>query len=298
MTATAAAAANIITTAQRDQIIGGLTQLGVPNAAALTITQSQTAYYGASAKYAANATLLGDQAVDATQTGSGVTPIFSVNISPSENLNIGIKYEMATKLVLQNKTVKDFMVGYTTAGSPITMFPDGEMTNNDMPGMISVGIDYKVAETVKLSFGSNYFFDKKSDYGHKMDLDNNSSTPTTHVTNSYIIDHNGFSMQAGVEFSLSDKLLVSGGYVWANKGVNSNYQSDLTYGLGTYTFGLGGAYSIKDNILLNLGFGYTIYAQDEQYISHVFSATGQVYAPRETYNKNAMILAVGVDFSF
>jgi long-chain fatty acid transport protein len=298
MTATAAATAGIITTTQRDQIIGGLTQLGVSNAAALTIAQSQTTYYGYSAKYAANATLVADQEVDATQTGSGITPFFSVNISPSENLNIGIKYEMATKLVLENNTVKDFMTGYTSFGAPITMFPDGEMTNNDMPAMISIGVDYKIAETVKLSFGSNYFIDKKSNYGHKMDLDVNSSTPATPVTNDYIIDHNGFSLQAGAEINLTDKLLVSGGYVWANKGVNGNYQSDLTYGLGTSTFGIGGAYSIKDNIQLNLGFAYTSYKSDEQYVTHVFSPTGQVFMPRETYNKNAMIMAVGLDFSF
>jgi long-chain fatty acid transport protein len=298
MTATAAQTAGFITVPQRDAIIGGLTQLGVPNAAALTISQSQTAYYGAQAKYAATSTLLADQEVDVTQTGSGVTPIISVNISPSENLNIGIKYEMATKLVLQNNTVKDFLIGYTSYGAPITMFPEGEMTNNDMPAMLQFGIDYKVAETVKLSFGSNYFFDKKSNYGHKMDLDNNSSTPATPVTNDYIIDHNGFSLQGGAEISLSDKLLVSGGYVWANQGVNQNYQSDLTYGLSTHTFGVGGAYTPMKNLHINLGFGYTIYKGDEQYISHVFSATGQIYMPKETYDKNAMIFAIGADFSF
>ena len=298
ITATAAAAAGYISTTQRDAIIGGLTSLGVPNASALTIAQSQTAYYGSSAKYAQKAILLDDQAVDATQTGSGVTPIFSVNISPSENLNIGIKYEMATKIVLENNTISDFTTGFTSAGSPITRFPDGAKTNNDMPAMISLGVDYKIAETVKLSFGSNYFFDKKSDYGHTMDLDNSSSTPSTPVSNSYIIYDGGFSLQAGAEINLNDKLLVSGGYVWANRGVNDKYQSDLTYGLGSNTFGIGGAYSIKDNLQVNLGFGYTFFSQDDQYISHVFEANGQLYMPLETYNKNAMIFAVGVDFSF
>jgi long-chain fatty acid transport protein len=277
-------------------VAAGLTALGI-NPTGFTNTMAVGAFNQASATYNAKGTLLADQEVDGTQTGSGVTPIFSVNISPSENLNIGFKFEMATKLVLQNNTLKDLKVGYTSTGSPITMFPDGEMNSADMPAMISVGVDYKVAETVKLSFGSNYFFDKKSDYGHKMNLDYNSSTPTTPVTNSYIIDHNGFSLMAGAEINLTDKLLVSGGYIWSNRGVNDNYQSDLTYGLGSNTFGIGGAYSINEKILLNLGFGYTMYSEDEKYLTHVFP-TGQLYSPRETYNKNAMILAVGVDFSF
>jgi long-subunit fatty acid transport protein len=298
MTASAAATAGYITTAQATQIVGGLTQLGVPNASALTISQSQTAYYGAQAKYNANATLLDDQYVDVTQTGSGFTPIFSVNISPTENLNIGIKYEMRTKMQLENKTVSDFMTGYTVAGTPITMFPDGDLTPADMPGMISVGLDYKIADNVKLSLGSNYFFDKKADYGHKADLDLNSSTPSTFIPNSDIIDKNGMSLQAGAEVNLSEKLLVSGGYVWANQGVNEKYQSDLTYGLATHTFGFGGAYKIMPNLLLNVGFGYTAYVDDEQLVDHVFSANGTVYNPRETYGKNAMIVAVGVDFNF
>jgi long-chain fatty acid transport protein len=201
---------------------------------------------------------------------------------------------------LENKTVSDFMTGYTVAGTPITMFPDGDLTPADMPGMISVGIDYKIAEAVRLCIGSNYWFDKKADYGHKVDADLNSSTPSTFIPNSEIIDHNGISLQLGTEISLSEKLLVSGGYVWSNKGVNDMYQSDLTYGLSTHTFGAGGAYKILPNLLLNVGFGYTMYQGDEKMVDHMFptSPNKTLYKAKETYDKNAMIIAVGVDFNF
>ena len=49
------------------------------------------------------------------------------------------------------------------------------------------------------------------------------------------------SLQGGAEINLTDNLLVSAGYVYANQGVNSMYQSDLTYGLATHTIGAGGA---------------------------------------------------------
>jgi long-subunit fatty acid transport protein len=103
---------------------------------------------------------------------------------------------------------------------------------------------------------------------------------------------------AGLECNLSEKLLISGGYVWANQGVNEKYQSDLTYGLATNTYGIGGAYKITPKILLNLGFGYTSYVNNDKLVDHVFSANGTVYKPLETYGKNAMIFALGVDFSF
>jgi len=291
-----AQALNLIDATQRAKFEGGLTALGYP--AATPIAQADAIYKGAASKYGANANLLADQVVDVEQTGSGFTPIFSVNISPTENLNIGIKYEMRTKMQLENKTVSDFMTGYTVAGTPITMFPDGDLTPADMPGMISVGIDYKIAENVKIGIGSNYFFDKKADYGHKTDDDLNSSTPSVFIPNSKIIDHNGISLMAGLEVNLTEKLLVSGGYVWANQGVNEKYQSDLTYGLATHTIGFGGAYKIMPNLLLNVGFGYTAYVGSEKLVDHVFSANGTLYKPKETYDKNAMIFAVGVDFNF
>jgi len=286
----------LITATQRAQFEGALTAAGYP--ATTPIAQADAVYKGAAAKYNATATLLGDQTVKSEQTGSGITPILSVNISPSENLNIGIKYELATKLDLENNTTSDFLVGYTSTGTPITMFPNGAMTRNDMPAMIAVGIDYKISESLRLSLGSNYFFDKSADYGHKVDNDLNSSTPTVHIDNSEIIDDNGMSLQFGLEYNISEKLLVSGGYVWANQGVNDKYQSDLTYGLGTNTFGAGGAYSVNEKIQINLGFGYTLYKEDSKMVDHIFSGNNTNIPANETYNKNTMIVGVGVDFRF
>jgi long-subunit fatty acid transport protein len=291
-----AQALGYISAAQRAQFEGALTALGYP--AATPIAQADAIYKGAASKYAANATLLGDQNVDVEQTGYGFSPIFSVNLSPTENLNIGIKYEMKTRMTLENKTTSDFLIGYTSTGSPITLFPDGDVTPSDMPAMLSVGVDYKVADALKISVGADYFFDKTADYGHKRDLDLNSSTPSTFVPNKDIIAHNGFSLQGGLEAYLTDKLLVSGGYIWANKGVNSMYQSDLTYFLGSSTFGAGGAYKILDNLLLNVGFSYTAYKKDYNTIDHIFSATNALYKVPENYGKNAMIFSLGVDFSF
>ena len=297
LTLAQAQGAGIITALQRAQLEGGLAAFGSPTT--VTIATADAVFKGAAAKYKATAGLLGDQSADVAQTGSGMCPIFSVNISPSDNLNIGIKYEMITRMELVNKTKQDFTTGLTSAGVPITLFPDGDVTPNDMPAMLSVGVDYKVSPEFKLSIGGNYFFDKNADYGHKLDMDNNPATPSTFVSNSYIIDHNGFSVDLSLEYNISDKLLVSGGYIWANQGVNSNYQSDLNYFLGSQSIGLGGAYSVTDKIQVNLGVGYTMYMKDKKNITHTFAGTpATVYRPLETYAKETMMFGLGVDFSF
>lgn len=298
LTPAQAAALGIISTATRDIIVNGLVSLGVANASALTISQCQTAYYGAQARYAATATLLGDKEVDVTQNGSGIAPIFSVTISPAENLNIGIRYEMKTSMQLTNKTTKDFLVGFTGTGTPITMFPDGMTTPADMPAMLSLGLDYGTSDNLKLVFGFNYFFDKNADYGHKIDHDLKSSTPSVFISNKEIINNNGWSLSTGLEFGLSEKILVSGGYTFGNKGVNDAYQSDLTYGLATHTLGAGGAYRITDKMLLNAGVSYTFYMNDRVTVNHVFSPTGIIFQPDEIYKKSAMVIGIGLDFSF
>lgn len=294
----------LISPTERALFESALTAVGYPSTT--IISTADQVYKGTAVKYNANASLLGDQTVDAEQTGTGITPVISVNITPSEKLNIAVKYEMATKLDLENNTTSDFVVGYEndpTTGlpdqtKPITMFPDGGMTRNDMPAMLAIGIDYRISESLKLSLGSNYYFDKTADYGHKVDNDLKSSTPSVHIDNSEIIDDNGMSFQLGLEYNISKKLLVSGGYVWANQGVNDKYQSDLTFGLGTQTFGAGGAYSINDKIQINLGFGYTLYMEDSKSVDHIFSATGANIPSNETYRKNTMMVGVGVDFRF
>jgi long-chain fatty acid transport protein len=286
--------AGFITAAQRAQLEGALTSFGYP--IATPISSADAIFKGAAAKYTATATLLGDQSADATQTGSGIAPIFSANFTPSENLNIAVKFEMATKLDLKNKTKQDLLVAYDATGAPITMFPNGEKTRNDMPAMAAVGIDYKASSTLKLSFGGNFYFDKNADYGHKYDNDLISATPTVHIGNNDIMSKNRWTIQGGMEYTLSQKLLLSCGYVYANQGANQLYQSDLTYGLSTSTFGIGGAYSVTDKIQINLGLGYTWYKGDSKTISHVMGSS--VYEAVESYHKSTKMIGLGVDFSF
>lgn len=288
LTLAQAEAASIITAQQRGALEGALAGFGSP--ITVTIATADAVFKGAAAKYTATASLLGDQSAEVEQTGSGITPFISVNLSPAENLNIGIKYEMATKLELENKTTKDFTVGYTSEGVPVTMFPDGEKLRNDMPAMLAVGVDYGATEKLNIAAGVHYYFDKSANYGHKLN--------GVFVDNDIIIDKNYYEASAGLQYKINEWLLVSGGYLYSKTGVNNNYQSDLTYSLTSHTGGLGGKVKLFDNLALNLGFAYTYYLDGETTINHLFSATNTVIPARETYFKDTMIIAAGIDLNF
>jgi long-chain fatty acid transport protein len=170
------------------------------------------------------------------------------------------------------------------------MFPDGEKIRNDMPAMLSVGVDYGATSKLNVSAGVHYYFDKTANYGHKLN--------GVYVDNDQIIDNNFYELAGGLQYKLNDFILLSGGYLYAKTGVNDDYQSDLTYSLTSSTVGAGGAINILENLRLNLGFALTFYDDGEKTIQHLFSPTQTNIPARETYYKDAMIIGVGVDFSF
>jgi long-chain fatty acid transport protein len=278
-------------------LVAGVTQvLGAAgiNATGMNIGTAAANLTGVSPVFTANATQMTGYAaatqdieVDAEETGMGYSPILSVNISPIDKLNIAIKYEFMTKLELTTS-----LAGPALGGG---IFIENEKKRADMPAMLAVGIDYTLSK-LKLTLGSNYYFDKSADYGHKVDDDLNPATPTVHIDNSEIIASNGMSVQGGLQYNISDKLLVSGGYVYANKGVNSLYQSDLTFGNATHTFGAGGAYSVTDKIKINLGASYTMYMEDKKTVNHFLGTINML--PSETYSKNTMVIGLGAEVSF
>lgn len=284
----------IIDAATRAALEGGLTALGI-DPTGMTIAVAQGAYTSAAASLTviaaestANATLLADQEADVKQTGSGITPIFGFNFSPSDKLNIGFKYEHRTDIELENETTKDVMTGFTTDGTPITMFPDGGKTQADMPAMVTLGVNYKVTSNLSASLGVLYYFDKSVSYGRKKD--------GVSVSNDEVIDKNYFEIGIGLEYGISEQLFVSGGFLMSRSGVSEDYQSDLSYDLGANSFGLGVKYKLNDMMSLNLGGGYAMYTDSDKNFKHDLGGTS--VPVKETYSQNSLFIGVGVDFSF
>ena len=287
--------------ANKAAIIAGLAGIGVDEATALAmdlntisgaVTTATPTLDATIAQYTATSTLLNDKEADVEQTATGITPIVGVNISPSENLNIGIKYEFATELEFTNvvNDDKDILLAFTPTGDAVYMFNDGSTFRGDMPAMLSLGVDYGVSEKLGVSVGTHYYFDKTADYGKKID--------GVVVPNEDVIDNNFLEVAAGVEYALNEKLVVSTGFLMAKTGANEDYQSDLSYSLTSNTIGLGAGYKLNDMMMLNLGFGYTMYTAASKSMERLLPDGLTTLQAVETYNKDNMFVAVGLDFSF
>jgi len=283
-----AEAAGYLTAEQAALMKGGLIAFGADpsTVGGMLIGDGQAYFYGASDhlngqanQLRVGASLMDDQeGIDVIQTGSGITPILGANLSFMEDkLNIGIKYEFQTNMELTNETKKDFITGVDPAtGKQITMFPDGEKTNADIPAMLSIGLGWQILEPVTLQLGFHTYFDKNAGWA----TDENGVDRVDNNFNEYAI---------GLEWALGPKFRLSGGYLLATTGVNEHYQSDLSFSLTTNTFGGGFAWDINQAFTLQLGAFATSY-NDETYNKEY---SGIAYT--ETYKKFTYAVSLGLD---
>lgn len=301
LTLAQAVGGGLLTQAQADGIAAGWVQFINPGGdpSVLDIATIQAGYATASPTIEAYATtanqtgdyfdvLLGDQEVDVEQNGTGITPIIGVNISPIDALNIGIKYEFATKLELENSTAdnKGGLIGFVPPATRIYMFPDGEKVRGDLPALLTVGASLDVGSILTLHGGFQYYFDKSANYGKSL-------------KNEDLIDANNWEAGLAVEYHLNDNFTLSAGYQRNQTGVKPTYQSDLSYSLNTNTFGGGGRYRINDMLAINLGVSYSMYEDQTVEGSHDVGGQGITFIDfKQTYKKNAMVIGLGLDLSF
>ena len=272
--------AGYITATQKAQFEGALLAAG--QSVATPIATSQVVYTTVAAQATAGATQMtglaaqtGDVEVDAVQKGTGYTPMLGVNLTLAEKLTLAIKYEFQTNIELTNETTVD--------GSGL--FTDGDISRSDMPALLSIGASYPLTSKLTASLGYNLYFDKSADYGKKIGGE--------FVTNESVIDKNYYELALGLEYNITDKFLVSAGYLLAKTGVSEAYQSDLSYSLTSNTIGIGGQYKITKDIAVNIGALNTFYNDGQKHFDHTLGTS--LVPVTEDYAKTTWLLAIGLD---
>jgi long-chain fatty acid transport protein len=246
--------------------------------AAATLSAVSPAFTSKANTMSANSDGTQDINVDASQSGTGITPILSANFSPTDKLDIAVKYEFKTELELKTKVVN---------GEGGGVFVDGQTVIADMPGVLSFGVDYRPVKRLLLSASFDEYFDKNVDY-------DGSETVTIDE-----IDKNFIEYGLGAEYGLTEKLRISAGWAHTETGVNLNYQGDQSFSTNTNSFGAGFGYRITPMIDLNLGGQYTFYKDGKKPFDPrlIFDTTAPtVY--NETYKKVTWMVALGLDFYF
>jgi len=206
--------------------------------------------------------------VDAKRTGSTFTGIVGLNLSPMDKLNLGFRYEHLSKMEMENDTKVDD----TELVLDEPMFPDGAIINADMPGMIAVGAAYQIVPQLKSELSFTYYLNTAVNWdGQEENV------------------KNGNEIGVAFEYSLSDVLAASIGFLHSTSGAEDRYQSDMSYSLNSSSIGLGAKYSLSSNLAVTLGFSNTFYEDSP----NDFDLPKQ----KETYEKTAMVFALGFQYT-
>jgi long-subunit fatty acid transport protein len=209
-----------------------------------------------------------DKNLDCSQSGWGVTPIIGFDFK-YDKLNIGVKYELNTRLNVENKTKVD----------DTGLFSDGVNTPHDIPALLTFGAQYDIIKPVTVSAGYHHFFDSNAK------MADNKQEYINGGINEYL---------AGIEWRINDLFLVSAGGQITRTGVTDDYQSDLSYSLHSSSLCVGGAVNVSKNVRINLGYLYVIYSD---WTRNTSNYAGNIPA-KEVFGRSNKTFGVGVDFRF
>jgi long-subunit fatty acid transport protein len=269
-----------LTSTQIAQIQGllgaaGLTpaQIGAINiqTAQATLTAASPAFATKAATMTAYSVATGNKEVDTKQTGKGYTPVIGINITPIENMQIGLRYEFKTALKLTNATKVD----------GTGLFPDGQKTSSDIPAILSAGVDYRFGKKMNAQLSYTNYFDKGVDWGYNINKDSQGN-PVKRT-----IDHNLWEIALGLQYDISEKFAVSVGGSKSQTGVSEQYQSDFSYSNSSMTGAFGFQWKLNKALTLDAGMLYTVY-DDAKKSFGTYS---------ETYDKVNSGFAIGLSYS-
>jgi len=210
----------------------------------------------------------GTFAVDYEQDDGGLGFILGANITPSENWNIGLRYETKTGLDLEYTVNKDDADPLTPEPGGI-LPPTGFVENRDLPATFGLGVAYTVSPKVKIEADLTYYLNEDADWSDPKFSD---------------VD-NGFDLGIALEYTFSPELKGSVGYLLTQTGLDPDGLLPEWPELDAHTFAAGVAYEFNSAWTLNAGLAKTFYG-DETTSSGV------------TLEKDLILLAVGVQYGF
>ena len=185
----------------------------------------------------------GDVNIDVHQHGVGLAPIVGAHFH-SRYVDVAAKYEFRTRIAFSN----DSKNSENTKGNPqFAQFADDAEVRSDIPALLTLGLQVRPLEALRLNLGYHYYFDKQAKSGIKGAYKND------------LLDHGTQELLAGVEYDLTKQWEISAGMqrtLYPNKDA---FMNDVSFNVNSYSVGLGFGYRINDRIKLNAAYFRTFY---------------------------------------
>ena len=208
-------------------------------------------------KYAEGVNLL------CNQDGIGFAPIVGVDYKTGR-FNFAAKYEFRTQIRMKNEST----VNEASEIEAVNKFRDGEKVNEDMPALLTIGVQYSPIDAVRINAGWHHFFDRDASwYNHSQDL-------LSHNTNEFLL---------GAEWDTTEKLTFSAGGQLTRYGMTDEYISDMSFVVNSYSIGFGFSYQLSKRVAVKAAYFQTYYGDydrtnaDNPQIKDSFTRTNRVF---------------------
>jgi long-chain fatty acid transport protein len=215
----------------------------------------------------------------------GVGGIFGMNISATDNLNIGMRYE--TRVVLNFHT----NVKRNDFSDEFELVECYEKNRRDCPGMLGIGAEYRLSPQLTTEVDFNWYLQKEADWGQTSD-----GKDISNLAGDY------WSLGGTFAYQVSEDILVSIGTIYTQfewGDIDAYYEKlgefEVLYTDNWY-IGTGFAWEIKENVTFNFAVGQAIW--DDKTIEYVQVANNGL-PPVEVKTENATTtVAFGFDLAF
>ena len=182
--------------------------------------------------------------LDMSLSGDCYGFVIGANITPMEELNIGMRYSYYTKLELEQE-INDGKDLYGQFAER-----EGQKADNTIPQDFALGVSYHMTQRLRVETSFIFYYNEGTDW---------SDERGDHI-------ENGWEAGVGLEYAvIPDKLLASIGYLYSKKGLPDELQSDMSAKIDAFTYGLGATYFFKPT--LDVTFSY-LYSGDDEVVNN------------------------------
>lgn len=208
------------------------------------------------------------------EDADGIGGVFGVNFSPTEKLNIGLHYDTKVNLDYEQTVSTDNLGLLPSLG----IVHNNERTRN-LPAVLAAGVSYQVHPKFRMETNLTLYLNQNAGFA---------DIPQTSRDESAV--DNGYDLGVGFEYTCTDSLRVTLGYLYTSTGVDAENMTPELPELDSHSIGAGLRWQMNEKLGWTFALGRVFY-DDASFVSPSTGAT-------VTYEKDITFVAVGAQYKF
>ncbi len=230
-------------------------------------------------------------AADFEEKADGWGFVLGVNIAPTDQLNIGVRYESEVDLDFDLDVKRDEIITPTAGTITDFILPPfgrikGQERERNLPAIFAIGASYQLNPKIRLETNLTYYLNDSASFD---------DIPGTARDESDVDD--GFDLGIACEYAFTETVKGSVGYLYTKTGVDAENMTPWLPELDAHTLGAGAAWTVIPNLDLNFAIGQVFYDSDD-FVYTFTDFAGSTTSYNVKFEKDITFLAFGIQYKF